>query len=676
MSDALQRQLHRFSREMRFSVDTDGALTALDPRARRYLRSDIGTALRKLAPSGSEGKVAEFLARARVGEVTGWELPLCVEGRPAVVSCSAVPSATGIDILGSLIPDDHGAALARVGQTMDEVVELNREIARQNRELEQRNAELIRLHAELDESHRGVVALHAEIEDKNESLAESSEIKTRMVANVSHELRTPIHSILGLSRLLLDGSDGALNSEQLLQVGLIRSAAAELSQLVSDLLDLSKIDSGTVRLQVEQLDLADFLLSLRGMMRPLVADSAVEMVFEEPETVLELRTDRGKLAQILRNLISNALKFTSKGEVRVGARGSADGELTVWVRDSGIGIGIADQQRIFEEFVQLDTARHREVPGTGLGLSLSRQLAHLLGGDITVQSELGRGSTFTVTVPAVHPEVRAVDELQERGQFPEPGRAPVLVLEDNRKTMLVYERFLRMAGFQVLPARTVAEAEGLLRRRRPAAVVLDIMLEQDTSWRFLSQLKADVSTRDIPVLVVTVTNRERRARALGADEFWLKPFDQDHLIRKLAALVHKGHRAKVLYIDDDPTARYLFRKHLEGTSYDVIEAGDGELGVRLARDERPGVIFLDFLLEDVTAFDVLDELKADPITRSTPVIICTAQELEPAQRAQLELSTEGVLSKEALSRELAIHRIRDALGKAGLLPGMVEEEAG
>jgi CheY-like chemotaxis protein len=239
----------------------------------------------------------------------------------------------------------------------------------------------------------------------------------------------------------------------------------------------------------------------------------------------------------------------------------------------------------------------------------------------------------------------------------------VLVVEDDRQTLFLYEKYLSGSGFQVLPARTLEEARATLRRLKPAAIVLDVMLEGETTWRFLEELKSSEATRHIPALVVTVTDREQKARALGADEFFVKPIDRDWLLRRLRHLAKKGPIEKVLVIDDDEVARYLVRKMLVDTSYTVIEAADGPEGVRKARDEQPQAIILDFVLPNETAFEVLDELKGDLRTRRIPVIVNTSKTLDDDERRRLAEGTAAILSKQTLSREIAIARIREALEK-------------
>jgi CheY-like chemotaxis protein/two-component sensor histidine kinase len=441
----------------------------------------------------------------------------------------------------------------------------------------------------------------------------------------------------------------------------IRGSAAELSAMVDDLLDLAAAETGKVVVRPEKFQVRDFVSALRGTLRPLVpAGGAVELVFVDPPADLQMETDQSKLGQVVRNLVSNALKFTERGTVAVSVDTRRD-DVIFKVHDTGIGIAEENFERIFEEFGQIDGALQSRLKGTGLGLPLSRRLAELLGGVVTVESEVGDGSTFTVRVPRVHAEVRALSDIQARPL--DPSLPQVLVVEDDPKTIFIYEKYLANAGFQVVPARSIADADRLLVQMKPAAILLDIMLDGESSWTFLAKLKRNPATHDIPVLVVTVTNKERKARALGADEFWLKPVDQDRLTRKLRAL-RADNDARVLIIDDDDRARYLMTRFLENGPYELLEAGSGAIGIKAAREHRPHVILLDFVLQDMTAFDVLDELKADPLTRSIPVIVVTSLDLDQQERDRLLQQTEVILSKESLSREIAIRRIRDALRKA------------
>lgn len=660
-------RVEHISREFLITCTPQGKATWVDARAERILGIKKGMNLFDLAPPGADEKLQGLIHQGFRGDVEDWEVPLLVNGKPATASFSTTVHQGEVVLSGQLIPEIFTRAVAQLHEAMEEMVGLNRQIVSQKKELAKRNQEMEVLNKDLQESHQGVLTMHAELEDRAVELRHTVDVKSRVVSNVSHEFRTPLHSILGLTHLLAEGNDGALNPEQLKQVGFIRASAEELIHLVNDLLDLSKAEAGKANMRLEKFELGDFLQSMRGMLRPLLAhNEAVNLVVDAPDAPLLLETDKSKLSQILRNLVSNAIKFTERGEVHLSSHLEADGKLCIQVRDTGIGIAPEDLESIFEEFGQVDSPLQARVKGTGLGLPLSQRLTEMMGGSLRVESTPGQGSTFSVVIPALHAEVKELQEIMNRSRQKPAGPASILVVEDDRKTLFIYEKYLVMAGFHVLPARSVEEARAVIQKARPAAIVLDVMLEGETSWNFLAELKRDPETRDIPVLVVTVTNREQKARALGADEFWLKPIDQDRLLKRLKGIVKTGTTPRVLVIDDDEKARYIIRKHLVGSPYQLSEAASGPEGVAMAQAQAPHVILLDFLLKDVTAFDVLDELKADPRTRSIPVIIVTSHALDVVQKRRLLEEAEAVISKQNLSRELAINRIRDALSKVGV----------
>jgi signal transduction histidine kinase/CheY-like chemotaxis protein len=652
------------SREFTLTCDAQGKVQSLDSRCERRLKLQPGSSFFELAPPGMRSHADEVLARALREPQSNVELSLLANGGVVTCSFQMRPDGNGgVMMLGSWLPEDFGASLRQVAESVSELSNLNRQIVRQNREIAEQKQALEKTVAELDDSNKGITSLHLELQDKAEVLQRTAEVRSRVVANVSHEFRTPLHTILGLSRLLMDGSDGLLTPEQAKQVQFIRTSAEELTALVDDMLDLSSAEAGKTLLRPERFAVKDFFAALRGTLRPLLKNpEQVELRFIEPPDDLMLETDQSKLGQIMRNLISNALKFTERGFVEVSTELRQD-DVIFNVRDTGIGISPDDFDRIFEEFGQVRNHLQGQVKGSGLGLALSRRMAELLDGVLNVESEPGVGSTFSVRIPKVHSEVRELSEIEARPL--DPSRSPILVVEDDRKTIFIYEKYLAMTGFQVIPARTVADAERLLGQVKPAAIVLDIMLDGESSWGFLQRLKSNPDTHDVPVLVVTVTNKEQKARALGADEFWLKPVDQDRLLRKLRSL-RAGSSPRVLIIDDDKRARYLVSKFLQNGPYSLIEAATGEEGITAAREHRPHVILLDFLLQETNAFDVLDELKSDPLTRDIPVIIITSHNLDPQDRERLARQSEVILSKESLSRELAINRIRDALRKAGV----------
>ncbi len=305
------------------------------------------------------------------------------------------------------------------------------------------------------------------------------------MSNMSHEFRTPVHSIQALAGLLLDRADGELSAEQERQVTFIRKAADGLSELVSDLLDLAKIEAGKTVVHPSEFTVPVLFGTLRGMLRPLLVSEAVQLVFEDAADLPPLHTDEGKVSQILRNFISNALKFTERGHVRVSARCSADGRsITFRVADTGIGLAAEDQERIFHEFTQIDSPLQRRVKVTGLGLPLCRNLAELLGGRVSVTSVLGQGSEFAFEIPIAY----SVPDQPPVADWSGGGRLPVLVVEDRPETLLLYEKYLSGSRFGIVAARNLREARAALLRVPPRAIVLDILLGGEDGWEFLAGL--------------------------------------------------------------------------------------------------------------------------------------------------------------------------------------------
>jgi signal transduction histidine kinase len=284
---------------------------------------------------------------------------------------------------------------------LEEIQEQNKELLQALDDLRARQSEVERLNGELAETNRGVVALYAELDEKAESLRKASEYKSRFLSDMTHELRTPLNAMISLSRLLLDRVDGDLSAEQERQVSLIHKAGTSLAEMVNDLLDLAKIEAGKTRLHVTEFAVSDVLSALRGMFRPLFGDGRLRLIVSEPVGLSVMLSDERKLAQILRNLVSNAVKFTERGEITVRAEAGAGDTAVFTVTDSGIGVDPGHLDSIFEDFTQIDSGVQRRVTGTGLGLSLTRKFARLLGGDVSVTSEVNVGSTFTVTLPRV-----------------------------------------------------------------------------------------------------------------------------------------------------------------------------------------------------------------------------------------------------------------------------------
>jgi signal transduction histidine kinase/CheY-like chemotaxis protein len=581
--------------------------------------------------------------------------------------------------LGKKIPSTHSvrpqmvARIAdelakRVPETpLEEIQQQNKELLRVLEELRARSAELERLNDELEDTNRGVVALYAELDDKADSLQRASDLKTRFLSNMSHEFRTPLNAILSLSRLLISRTDGPLSTEQEKQVGYIRKSAEDLSELVNDLLDLARVEAGKVVVRPREFEVAELFSALRGMLRPLLASTSVELIFDDPEGVPTIFSDESKVSQVLRNFISNALKFTERGHVRVSAQMLDKEHVRFSVADTGIGIAIQDQERIFEEWVQVDSPLQRKVKGTGLGLPLSKKLTQMLGGYIRVESAPGVGSTFSADFPLSYGGAREERFLAPTPPEVDPERLPVVVLEDNRETLLAYESYLRDTRYQLLPATRMSEGRELLRRVKPVAVILDVLLHDENTWTLLTELKSNEETRGIPVIVATVVDNEHKARALRADEFQIKPIDKDWLLTTLQRLARKPEEATVLLIDDDEIDRYLMRGFLASTGLKLIEVSDPIEGLRRLRQEHPRLVILDLMMPEMNGTEVLRRIKGDPATAEIPVIISTSKILSSEEKEQLERDAVAVVPKDSGSREAYQEIVIAALNKAGLV---------
>jgi signal transduction histidine kinase/CheY-like chemotaxis protein len=562
--------------------------------------------------------------------------------------------------------DNVLASIERSSQDpYEELKHQNKELLNMLEELRIRQQELAQLNRELDETNRGVVALYAELNDKADFLQRASELKSHFLSNMSHEFRTPLNSITALSQILLDRLDGDLTAEQEKQVNFIRGSAQDLSDLVNDLLDLAKVEAGKVTIRPSSFLVDGVFAALRGMLRPLLSqNSSVNLIFEDPADLPELYTDEAKVSQILRNFISNALKFTDRGEVRVSVKRGHDDTVVFAVADTGIGIAPENQERIFQEWVQIEDQRQKAVKGTGLGLPLSRKFAHLLGGNVYVKSQPGMGSTFFVAIP-IHfngeIEVSYVPPVKRELDF---NKFPVLVIEDNREALFIYEKYLKNTQFQVIPATDLKEARQSLREFRPVAVVLDVLLQGEHSWDLLQEIKNNPATVNIPVFVVTVVDNRDKALALGADGFHAKPVERNWLIEQLQAIAHKAAGRHVLVIDDDEVSRYLLKSVLGQAEFRFSEATGGHDGLRRAGEANPDLIILDLAMPDLSGFEVLNRLKDNPETAAIPVIIHTSKVLDAHERALLSRAA-AIVSKESRSRELSLAHFADAFNQAG-----------
>jgi signal transduction histidine kinase/CheY-like chemotaxis protein len=549
----------------------------------------------------------------------------------------------------------------------DEVERQNMELLNTLQELRARQEELEMLNRELEDTNRGVVALYAELDERADYLRRASELKTKFLSNVSHEFRTPLNSIISLARMLQDRIDGDLTEEQLKQVRYIESSARELHELVNDLLDLAKVEAGKIRMRPKRFEVHELFSALKGMLKPLLADNtSVNLIFEDADQLPPLHTDEGKVSQILRNLISNAIKFTPQGSVTVSASMGSDGNVEFRVADTGIGIDPAHHETIFKEFSQLENPLQERYRGTGLGLPLCRNLAKLLGGSIHLESELGKGSTFFVSIPAAYVGEVMQGDSAEMPPAPEFVRAPVLILEDDLETAHLFESYLRNSEFQAILSSNIAQAEVWSARHAPKALLLDVYVDDDKCWDFLSRVRE--RWPGVPCIAVSISDEAAAAQRNGADAFLRKPVEKDRLMEELRRLTAQTGTRRVLAVDDNEISRYILRDLLDQPWMEIREAASAKEALAAIREEMPDGIILDLLMPDMSGIELLRQLRAEQATGKLPILIYTSKELTEAEQLELKTLDAPVVRKGDVASRLSAQPFLDWARSAGLVP--------
>ena len=549
----------------------------------------------------------------------------------------------------------------------DEIERQNQELLKTLQELRARQEELTLLNRELEDTNRGVVALYAELDERADYLRRASDLKTKFLSNVSHEFRTPLNSIISLARLLMDKMDGDLTREQEKQVQYIESSARDLQEMVNDLLDLAKVEAGKIRIRTKVFEVQDLFSALKGMLKPLLADNtAVELNFDEPIGIAPLRTDEGKVSQIVRNLISNALKFTPDGRVTVCAKPAPNNRVIFEVADTGIGIPPEYHETIFQEFSQVENPLQERHRGTGLGLPLCRNLALLLGGRLWLESELGKGSKFFVEIPMVYVGEAAQTEGADLLPSPEFHRTPVLIVEDNPETASLFESYLRNSEFQPIIANDLQQAEAWMARHTPAVLLSDIYFGEDTAWEFIRQVRRNLP--HLPLILTSAYDLGQRALAEGANLFLLKPVEQDQLLQELRRLTSQTGTRRLLLVDDNEVSRYILRELLDRPWLDLSEAKNGTEALALIRGNAPHAVILDLLMPDMSGMEVLRTLRSRSETENLPVLIYTSKVLTEDERSQIESLRAKIVRKEDISTRLSAQPFFDWLTSAGVTP--------
>ena len=510
--------------------------------------------------------------------------------------------------------------------------------------------------------------LFHEIEATGRQLAEASQHKSQFLANMSHELRTPLNAIIGVTEMLREDAE-SLNQD-LEPLDRVLGAGRHLLALINDILDLSKIEAGRMELQLESFALAPLITDVVKTIEPLVAKNANQVAVQCDPTIGTMHADQMRLRQALLNLLSNANKFTDHGTITIDARqeqGDNRDWVTIAVADTGIGMTPDQMGKLFQEFSQADASTTRKYGGTGLGLAISRRFCQMMGGDITVESAPGHGSTFTIRLPRMAQSDEALvtgARGQARAQAAHPigegAEAPlVLVVDDDATVRDLVERHLQRAGFAVATARGGQEGLRLVRELRPAAVTLDIMMPDLDGWTVLAAIKGDPALASIPVVLMSIVDQKNRGYALGAADYLVKPVNRTKLVETLTSICGSA-AGRALLVDDDDVVRRGVRQALEPIGWKVTEAENGQVAVDSLTAARPDVIILDLMMPKMDGFEFLDELRGRPDWQDIPVVIITAKDLTEEDRNRLNGGVERIIQKSdrdemlrQLSREIS-----------------------
>jgi DNA-binding response OmpR family regulator/anti-sigma regulatory factor (Ser/Thr protein kinase) len=398
----------------------------------------------------------------------------------------------------------------------------------------------------------------------------------------------------------------------------------------------------------------------------------VNLLFEDADEFPPLHTDEGKVSQILRNLISNAIKFTPNGSVVVSASMQTNGNVEFRVADTGIGIAPEHHETIFKEFSQLENPLQDRYRGTGLGLPLCRNLAKLLGGEISLESELGKGSTFFVKVPAVYVGELMQPDSGDMPPAPEFYREPVLILEDDIETAHLFESYLRNSEFQAILTSNIAQAEVWSARHAPKVLLLDVYLDDDQCWEFLSRIRE--RWPGVPCIATSISDESAAARRNGVDAFFLKPIDKDVLLQELRRQTAQTGTRRILVVDDNEISRYILRDLLDQPWMEIVEAASAKDALASIRENAPNAIILDLLMPDVSGLDLLRQLRAQRALEKLPILVYTSKELSEPERLELEELNAPVIRKGDVTSRLSTQPFLDWARSSGLSPETIMSE--
>ncbi len=636
----------------------DEAIEVFEPRANYGLSDEAVRMLHESQLRMGEGAVGQAAALRSVVQIPDVEQDPSYRKRDIIQrfgfrALLAVPLLREDSVIGALVVRRKTA-----GEFPDSVVTLLQTFAGQS-VLAIQNARLFQ-----------------EVREKSQQLEVASQLKSQFLANMSHELRTPLNAIIGVTEMLQEDARDLKREDDLEPLERVLRAARHLLALINDILDLSKIEAGKMDIHIESFAIAPLIEDVVQTIGTMAAKNGNEVVVNCAPNIGTMRADQTRIRQALLNLASNANKFTERGTVTIGAKRATEAGrewVTMAVTDTGIGLTPEQMGKLFHEFVQADASTTRKYGGTGLGLAISRRFCQMMGGDITVASELGRGSTFTIRLPAEVGVVQPAAAVREAAA-PRPGAAQsggptILVVDDDQTVREVMARYLTREGFSVVTASGGHEGLRLARELHPAAITLDVMMPDLDGWTVLAAIKGDPELADIPVILMTIVDEKNRGYSLGATDYMVKPVDRARLsgvLRNICGAVGR----QVLLVDDDDMMRRGMRKALDQDGWQVSEAENGRVALARLAEARPDIIMLDLMMPEMDGFEFLVEMRSRAEWRDIPVLVVTAKDLTAEERSRLNGEVERVLQKGASELDELLREI------GRILPGTIERGRG
>jgi signal transduction histidine kinase/CheY-like chemotaxis protein len=513
-----------------------------------------------------------------------------------------------------------------------------------------------------------------EIQEVNEQLVQSeqraraaTQAKSHFLANMSHELRTPLNAIIGYSEMLQEEAQDSGQESFIPDLKKINRSGRHLLDLINDVLDLSKIEAGKMELYLETFDIPNLLEDVSTTVQLLVQKNSNTLEVRCPANLGAMRADMTKVRQSLFNLLSNASKFTKNGKITLEAareNSPTNGDWIVFrVSDTGIGMTREQQDRVFEAFSQADASTARDFGGTGLGLTITKTFCRMMGGDVTLTSEPGKGTTFIIRLPT---DVREPDAESAAPSDSIAARLnmegkPVLVIDDDADTRQVLKRFLNRKGFPVECASSGDEGLRLAREVHPMAIILDVMMPGMDGWAVLSTLKSEPELRDIPVVMLTIVDDKNLGYTLGASDYMIKPVDRNRLTEILAKFRDVPPPRWALVVDDEEPARKMLTQILAKERWNVIQAENGLIALERIAKQRPDLILLDLMMPKMNGYQFVAELRKHAEWRSIPIIVVTAKDMSTEERIALDGYVEKVLPKHALTEDALLTEIQDLI---------------